>query len=112
MPAESITRAFSTNDMLPLTSEGNVQHCLNILKDTNMYEKFGMHMSEYFTETIYMHQFHFCGLHSDWYNRYILAYLLVMESILDNKYKWQRIDLHMYYCRIEYYHVYLWRYKW
>ena len=110
-PAETIIRAFSTNDMLPLTCEGNVQHFLNILKDTNMYEKFGMHMSDYFRETIYMHQFYFCGLYSDWYNRYILAYLLVMESILDNKYKWQRIDQHMHYCRIECYHVYLWRYK-
>ena len=35
-PAEMIIRAFSTNDMLPLTSEGNVQHFLNILKDTNI----------------------------------------------------------------------------
>ena len=70
-PTETIIRAFSTNDVLPSTSEGNVQHFLNILKDTNMYEKFGMHMSEYFRETIYMHQFYFCGLYTDWYNRYI-----------------------------------------
>ena len=43
--------------MLLLTSEGHVQHFLNTLKNTNMYETFGVHMSEYFWETIYMYQF-------------------------------------------------------
>ena len=64
-PAEKIVRAFSTNEMLPLTSEGHVQHFLNTLKNTNMYEKFGLHVSEYFRETIYMHQFYCYGIYSD-----------------------------------------------
>ena len=61
----TIIRAFSTNEMLPLTSEGYVQHFLNKLKNTNMYEKFGGHMSEYFRETIYMHQFYFYRIYSN-----------------------------------------------
>ena len=59
-----------------------------------------------------MHQFYFNGIYSDWYNRYTLAYLLVMESILETGYKWKRIYQHTHYCHIECYHVYLWRYKW
>ena len=77
-----------------------------------MHEKFGLHFPEHFRQSIYMHQFYFNGIYSDWYNRYTLAYLLVMESILETRYKWQRIDQHTHYCQMECYHVYLWRYKW
>ena len=42
-PVEEIMRAFCTNDVLPLTSDAHVQHFLNRLKNTNMYEKFGLH---------------------------------------------------------------------
>ena len=77
-----------------------------------MYEKFGMHMSEKFRQTIYMHQFYLYGLYSDWYNRYTLASLMVMACILENRYKWQRIDQNTHYCQIECYHIYLWRHRW
>ena len=67
-----------------------------------------LHIPEHFRQSIYMHQFYFNGIYSDWYNNY----LLVMETILETRYKWQRIDENTHYCQIECYHVYLWRYKW
>ena len=81
MPVPTVLRAFSTMDML--TSEGHAQHFLNILKDTNMYSKFGAHIL-----------------------------MLVMESILETRYKWKRINQSTHYCQIEGYHVYLWRHRW
>ena len=66
-PVQTIIRTFSYGEMLPLSSEGHAQHLLNILKDTNMYDRFGIHMSQYFRETIYIHQFYFYGLYSDWH---------------------------------------------
>ena len=77
-----------------------------------MYEKFGLHIPEHFRQSIYMHQFYFNGIYSDWYINYTLAYMLVMETILETRYKWQRIDENTHYCQIECYHVYIWRYKW
>ena len=58
-PVEEILRAFSKNNILPLTSETHVQLFFNRLNNTNMYEKY---------ETIYMHQFYFNGIYSDRYN--------------------------------------------
>ena len=106
--AERIIQAFSTHDMLPLTSQGHVQYFLQVVNDRNIYEKIGLHIAEHFRQSIYMHQFYFYGIYSDWYNRYTLTYLLVMESTLETRYKWQKIDHHTHYC----YHIYSWRYKW
>ena len=106
-PVEEIMRAFCTNDMLPLTSDAHAQRFLNRLKNTNMYKKFGLHIPEHYRETIYMHQFYFNGIYSDQYNQYTLAYLLVIESILEKRYKWKRIDQNIHYCQIECYHIYI-----
>ena len=77
-----------------------------------MCDKFGMHMSEILEQTIYMYQLYLYGFYSDWYNRYTLAYLIAMEYILENRYKWQRIDQNKHYCQIECHHIYLWRHRW
>ena len=53
-PVEEIMRAFCTNNMLPLTSDAHMQHFLNRLKNTNMYEKFGLHIPEHYREN-YLH---------------------------------------------------------
>ena len=111
-PVEEIMRAFCTNDALPLTSDVHMQHFLNRLKNTNMYEKFGLHIPKHYRETIYMHQFYFNGIYSDQYNQYTLAYLLVIERILEKRYKWKRIDQNIHYCQIECYHIYIRRQKW
>ena len=59
-----------------------------------------------------MHQFYFSGIYSDRYNQYTLAYLLVIESILEKRYKWKRIDQNIHYCQIECYHIYIRRQRW
>ena len=110
--AQTLIRAFSYNEMFPLSAEGRIKEFMDTVKDTNMYVIFGKYMTHYYRRTIYMHQFYFYGIYSDWYNRYTLAYMLVMESILEKRHKWLRIDQNTHYCQIECYHIYLWRHRW
>ena len=112
--AQTLIRAFSYNEMFPLSAEGRIKEFMDTVKDTNMYVIFGKYMTHYYRRTIYMHQFYFYGIYSDWYNRYTLAYMLVMESILEKRHrsKWLRIDQNTLYCQIECYHIYLWRHRW
>ena len=48
-----------------------------------------------------------CGNYSDQYNRLTLAYLLVMEAVMDRRHVWLHLDQNTYY-----YHVYMWRNRW
>ena len=48
------------------------------------------------------------GNYSDQYNRFTLAYLLVMGAVLD----WLCLDQNTYCCQIEQYHIYMWRNRW
>ena len=50
--------------------------------------------------------------YSDQYNRLTLAYLLVMEAVLDRIHMWLHLDQNTYYCQIEQYHKYMWRNRW
>ena len=110
--AQILIRAFSYKEMFPLSAEGHIKEFMDTVKDTNMYVRFGKYMRHYYRRTIYMHQFYFYGIYSDWYNRYTLAYMLVMESILEKRHKWLCIDQNTHYCQIECYHIYLWRHRW
>ena len=110
--AQTLIRAFSYNEMFPLSAEGHIKEFMDTVKDTNMYVRFGKYMRHYYRRTIYMHQFYFYGIYLDWYNRYTLAYMLVIESILEKRHKWLRIDKNTHYCQIECYHIYLWRHRW
>ena len=53
-----------------------------------------------------------CGNYSDQYNRLTLAYLLVMEAVMDRRHVWLHLDQNTYYCQIEEYHIYMWRNRW
>ena len=50
-----------------------------------------------------------CGNYSDQYNRLTLAYLLVMEAVMDRRHVWLCLDQNTYYCQIEEYHIYMLR---
>ena len=80
---------------------------------TNVYQ---MLNKEYLNEddrrTIYMHDFFMYGMYSEQYNRFTLAYLLVMEAVLEPRHKWTLLDGNTYYCHIEAYHIYIWRCNW
>ena len=80
---------------------------------TNVYQ---MLNKEYLNEddrrTIYMHDFFMYGMYSEQYNRFTLAYLLVMEAVLEPRHKWILLDGNTYYCHIEAYHIYIWRCNW
>ena len=54
-----------------------------------------------------MHQFFMYGNYSDQYNIFTLAYLLVMEAVLDRRHVWLRLDQNTHYCQIEQYHIYV-----
>ena len=62
--------------------------------------------------TIYMHDFFMYGMYSEQYNGFTLAYLLVMEAVLEPRHKWTLLDGNSYYCHIEAYHIYIWRCNW
>ena len=64
-------------------------------------------IEEQFTCMIFMY-----GMYSEQYNRFTLAYLLVMEAVLEPRYKWTLLDGNTFYCHIEAYHIYLWRCTW
>ena len=49
--------------------------------------------------TNYMHEFFMYGMYST------LAYLLVMEAVLEPRHKWTLLDGNTYYCHIEACHV-------
>ena len=52
------------------------------------------------------------GMFSEQYNRFTLAYLLVMEAVLESRHKWTLLDGNTFYCHIEAYHIYIWRCTW
>ena len=49
---------------------------------------------------------------SEQYSRFTLAYLLVMEAVLESRHKWTLLDGNTFYCHIEAYHIYIWRCTW
>ena len=76
---------------------------------TIMYENVDAYLKDKDRQTIYIHQFFMYGNYSDQYNRLTLAYLLVMEAVLDRRHVWFHLDQNTYYCQIEDYHMYMWR---
>ena len=52
------------------------------------------------------------GMFSEQYNRFTLAYLLVMEAVLESRHKWTLLDGNTFDCHIEAYHIYMWRCTW
>ena len=78
----------------------------------NMFENVDGYLKNKDRQTIYMHQFFMFGNYSDQYNRFTLAYLLVMEAVLDRRHMWLCLDQNTYYCQIEQYHIYMWRNRW
>ena len=42
--------------------------------------------------TIYLHDFFMYRMYSEQYNRFTLAYLLVMEAVLEPRHKWTLLD--------------------
>ena len=52
--------------------------------------------------------FHFTNT----YTRFTLAYLLVMEAVLEPRHKWTLLDGNTYYCHIGAYQIYIWRCTW
>ena len=48
------------------------------------------------------------GNYSDQYNRFTLAYLLVMEAVLDRRHMWLHLDQNTFiFSQIEQYHIYM-----
>ena len=72
-----------------LRSEEYAREFLNILRKdgnrTNMYENVDGYLKDRDRQTIYMHQFFMYRNYSDQRNRFTLAYLLVMEAVLDRR---------------------------
>ena len=99
-----------------LKSEQYASEFLNILRKdgnrTSMYENVDQYLKDRVRQTIYMHQIFMYGNYSDQYNRFPLAYLLVMEAVLDRRQMWLHLDQNTYYCQIEQYHIYMWRNRW
>ena len=99
-----------------MRSEEYAREFLTILRKdgnrTNMYENVDGYLKDKDRQTIYMHQFFMYGNYSDQYNRLTLAYLLVMEAVLDRRHVWFHLDQNTYYCQIEEYHTYMWRNRW
>ena len=99
-----------------LRSEEYAREFLNILRKegnrTNMYENVHGYLKNKDRQTIYMHQFFVYGNYSDQYNRFSLAYLFVMEAVLDRRHMWLSLDQNTYYYQIEQYHIYIWRNRW
>ena len=99
-----------------LRSEEYAREFLTILRKdgnrTNMYENVDGYLKDKDRQTIYMHQFFMYGNYSDQYNRLTLAYLLVMEAVLDRRHVWLHLDQNTYYCQIEEYDIYMWRNRW
>ena len=94
-----------------LRSEEYAAEFLNILRKdghrTNMYENVDGYLKDKDRQTIYKHQFFMYGNYSDQYNRFTLAYLLVMEAVLDRRHVWLHLDQNTHYCQIEQYHIYM-----
>ena len=93
-----------------------VEKFISYAKETNHTNVYQMLNKEYLNEddtrTIYMHDFFMHGMYSEQYNRFTLAYLLVMEAVLEPRHKWTLLDENTYYCHIEAYHIYIWRCTW
>ena len=80
---------------------------------TNVYTMLNKEsLNEYDRRTIYMHDFFMYGMFSEQYNRFTLAYLLVMEVVLEPRHKWTLLDGNTHYCHIEAYHIYIWGCTW
>ena len=99
-----------------LRSEEYATEFINILRKdghrTNMYENVDGYLKDKDRQTIYMHQFFMYGNYSDQYKRFTLAYLLVMEAVLDRTHVWLHLHQNTHYCQIEQYHIYIWRNRW
>ena len=77
---------------------------------TNVYQMLNkQYLNEDDRRTIYMHDFSMYGMYSEQNNRFTLAYLLVMEAVLEPRHKWTLLDGNTHYCHIEAYHIYTWR---
>ncbi len=63
-------------------------------------------------ESIYMHDFNFFGDLSHKMNLYSLGHLLAMEAILLDCHKWYEIFPNCHYCKIEKFHITIWRLNW
>ena len=77
------------------SEEYAIEFLNNLRKDgnrTNMYENVDGYLKDRDKQTIYMHQFFMYGNYSDQYNRFTLAYLLVMEAVLDRRHMWLCLD--------------------
>ena len=75
-----------------------VEKFISYVKENNHTNVYQMLNKEYLNEddrrTIYMHDFFMYGMYSEQYNRFILAYLLVMEAVLEPRYKfWMKIHI-------------------
>ena len=77
-----------------------------------LYENVDRYLKDKDRQTIYMHQFFMYGNYSDQYNKFTLAYLLVMEAVLDRRHVWLYLDQNTDYCQIEQYHIHIWRNRW
>ena len=90
-----------------------VEKFISYVKDNYHTDVYTILTKEYLNEddrrTIYMHDFFMYGMFSEQYNGFTLAFLLVMEAVLEPIYKWTLLDGNTYYCHIEAYHIYIWR---
>ena len=95
---------------------GNVMHSstyvrkfISYVKENHHTNVYTMFNKEYLNEddrrTIYMHDFFLYGMFSEQYNRFTLAYLLVMEAVLESRHKWTLLDGNTFYCHIEAYYI-------
>ena len=93
-----------------------VEKFISYVKENYHTNVFQMLNKEYLNEddrrTIYMHDFFMYGMYSEQYNRFTLAYLLVLEAVLEPRHKWKLLDGNTYYCLFEAYHIYMWRCTW
>ena len=68
---------------------------------TNVYQILNKeYLNEDDRRTIYMHDCFMYGMYSEQYNRFTLAYLLVMEAVLEPRHKWTLLDGNTYYSHI------------
>ena len=93
-----------------------VEKFISHVKENYHTSVYTMFNKEYLNEddrrTINMHGFFMYGIFSEQYNRFTLAYLLVMEAVLESRLKWTLLDGNTFYCHIEAYHIYMWGCTW
>ena len=93
-----------------------VEKCIPYVKGNYHTNVYTMLNKEYVNEddrrTISMHDFFMYGIFSEQYDRFTLAYLLVVEAVNESRHKWTLLDGNTFYCHIEAYHNYIWRCTW